>query len=479
MPTSLYPALWACLVWFLAGALPLAAGTAELLGAPKVRSRLRVQLDSAARKLTYAVDGDETFRELKGDSLFLTGRSIFVTYPRLNPLRLQANAAVSAVDDPAHSAVAKLIESILSITSIVKPDRPQPVVAPAGETTCPAGGPAATDIATLASLLYGPATLPVNVRREVDDWVAAVDTAFAAGKPGPDAIRSAISAIKRDSSNGTGLLPALDKSTAQAPALVTKVEEGAVSAHTPCDQTLYRLALMTNPRARLQQLKALKAAVEQTAELLSAQYAVEAKWINGTDYKISEEIEPTAERMRSVEVKVATITFRVDEAASALVAIAQDAGLARFTVRRYAQFEPEVGVGVVFAAVNRPQYGTAKNSAGATVVARVPDTSLAINPTLTVNFVCRCGLGSLAPMLQIGAATSKDSPALLLGGGLRLFGLGKGDLAIGGGVMFAWVKDLRALKDGDPVSGTKDIEADLAFESKPRTKGYLSILYKF
>ena len=82
-------------------------------------------------------------------------------------------------------------------------------------------------------------------------------------------------------------------------------------------------------------------------------------------------------------------------------------------------------------------------------------------------------------MLQVGSAVSKDTPALLLGGGLKLFSLGKGAFAIGGGAMIAWVKDLQTLKPGSVVTGTKDIEADLGFSSTPRIRGYLTLQYKF
>ena len=82
-------------------------------------------------------------------------------------------------------------------------------------------------------------------------------------------------------------------------------------------------------------------------------------------------------------------------------------------------------------------------------------------------------------MFQIGAATSKDLPAILVGGGLRLFGLGKGDVAIGGGAMFAWFKDLQKLKVGDVVTGTTQIDTDLGYSSRPKLGGYFAIQYKF
>ena len=130
-------------------------------------------------------------------------------------------------------------------------------------------------------------------------------------------------------------------------------------------------------------------------------------------------------------------------------------------------------------AVARRRRASARPTHGHTIVARVPDDQVSVDPSVLVNFVCRCAAGAFAPMVQIGASTSKDLPAILVGGGLRLFGAGKGDVAIGGGLMLAWVKDLQTLKEGDVVTGTKDIEADLGYGARPRPRGYFGIQYKF
>jgi hypothetical protein len=150
-----------------------------------------------------------------------------------------------------------------------------------------------------------------------------------------------------------------------------------------------------------------------------------------------------------------------------------------FDVRRYSTYAPEIAVGAVFGSIKQPKYGTSTNSAGQTVVAKVSDTSISVNPTVLANFVCRCGAGALVPMLQIGAATSKDLPSILVGGGFRLFGVGKGDVALGGGAMFAWFKDLQKLHIGDVVAGTQQIDSDLGFTSRPKLGGYVAIQYKF
>ena len=70
-----------------------------------------------------------------------------------------------------------------------------------------------------------------------------------------------------------------------------------------------------------------------------------------------------------------------------------------------------------------------------------------------------------------------EAMQLLAGGGIRLFGLPKGDVALGGGGMFAWIKDLRSLRVGDPVGGTSDIQANLHYVN--RNGYYAALQYKF
>ena len=106
-------------------------------------------------------------------------------------------------------------------------------------------------------------------------------------------------------------------------------------------------------------------------------------------------------------VKLQRIDLRVDAVSSALEVVSDDLESAEFTVRHYAAFTPEVGVGAVFGAVDRPQYGTAKNDAGATIVDRIPDDELSVEPSVLVNSVCRCGGELIAPMLQVGAPRPK------------------------------------------------------------------------
>lgn len=461
--------------WWLLLFASLSCGTAAnaqtraFLDAPVATNRIRVQWDASDKQMQWAIDDGTHFRQIQTDDLFLTKRSVFVTYPRLNPLKIQATAAVVVVDDPAQAVLTKLIDSLTGVATLLRPPSDVSTAALFKASECP-------DLNRLFADLYGTTTSPENVKTEYKAWSKAIDDGLSKHTNGSLAVRDAIALMTQDG----GLLKTLDIILRRAPETLERIEkEARATDGTPsCDRNLLKVLLFTNPRERIQQVQALRDAVAQLVELLRTRYAVDTKW-DGLDYKISEEIRPTADKMRNITVKVVNLSAKVDEISSSLTVAQQDAGSATFTVRRYAAFTPEIGVGAVFGFVERPKYGTAKNAAGETIVARVPDDRLSIQPSVLVNFVCRCSAGAFAPMLQVGASTSKDLPGVLLGGGLRLFGAGRGDVAIGGGLMFAWIKDLQKLKEGDVIGGTKDIEADLGYATRPKAEGYFVIQYKF
>lgn len=180
--------------------------------------------------------------------------------------------------------------------------------------------------------------------------------------------------------------------------------------------------------------------------------------------RLGAEIRPTRKSPVTVAIRVTHLHFDVDESSGAPIAIEESAGSDALVAQRFSRFGREFAVATVIGSVTRPGYGTTRNEVGATVVGRLPRTLASVEPGVLAGFVCRCRTGPLiAPMLQMGITTSKDVPALLGGGGIRLFGLPKGEVALGAGGMIAWVKDLRTLHVGDPVGGTSDIEANLHY----------------
>jgi hypothetical protein len=451
------------------------AQTRQFLDAPVVNSQITVRWNPSTKTVEWEGDKHEPYRAIQSDSVFLTKRSIYITYSRLNPLLVQATASAVAVQDPSYATITKLIDAITSVATTLAPATPTPAAAAAAAAPPPPCSSASEDIHALYVLLYGPDTTSQAIAKKVDNWSTTINASFNNGRTGPQAIADVVAAIQADTA-------AYQTTVDNAKTKWAAIQACANSAATPASQqALYTAVSLSDQNPRIQDLIALVGAANKLADLLTKQYAPADKWMSQdkTDYVISQEIVPTFAQMQTVTIKVMTVNLKGDATTTALSTEQQLAGSATFNVRRYSSLTPEVGVGAVFGTIKQPMYGTATNSAGKTIIVRVSDKSLSVNPTILANFVCRCGTGVLVPMLQIGAAVSKTLPAILTGAGLRLFGVGKGDVAIGGGAMFAWFKDLRTLQVGQVVSGTAAIDSDLGFSSSPKVGGYFAIQYKF
>ena len=216
------------------------------------------------------------------------------------------------------------------------------------------------------------------------------------------------------------------------------------------------------------------------AALASAAHVT--RWAEGapSDFIVKHSVEPTRSTMRKVTVTFSRLTYTTLGTTGSVATKKQDVAKGSFVVRRYARLIPEIGVGLAYSKVKRPRFGTAVDAAGKTVIAEAVPEEGSLDPSLLVNFICGlCPDWTLSPMVQVGVSTSKTSPALFLGGGFRLFGLGKGDFAFsaGGALPFA-----RQLKDG--VSPGKIIDSAAALEAeltwRPAKWGWYGVLqYKF
>jgi hypothetical protein len=458
----------------LAASTPGLAQTRQYLDAPVIKSGLRLRLSPGTKTIQWAVDGDTTFRDLDTSALFLARTSFNVAYPALNPLRTQASTSAVAVDDPSFATITKLIESITALATTIAPQTPTRGTPPPHYVPPPECSNAVADIELLRTALYGEETSPKAVSDAIKRWIDAIDKSFASGMSGPQSMKAGIDEIKLSADKFTSYAT---EASARWKTITNCIEK----APDP-QKGFYEVAALTaQDRTRLQQLLALQKATSDLSDLLTKDYAEPSKWTGtgSTDFIVGSQIKPTFDKMQNVTVKITSANLKVDAITSVLSIDQQAAGTAIFSVRRYSVLVPEVGVGVVVGTLKTPVYGTGKNAAGQIIVAQTDTKSLSVNPTILANFVCRCEGGLLAPMLQIGVATSKDLPAILLGGGLRLFGLGKGDVALGGGAMFGWYKDLQKLKVGDVVTGTSDINSDLGYIATPKVGGYISIQYKF
>ena len=457
------------------------AQTNDALRAPVVTSRVRVQWNEPAGRIFVAIDDDPTFRPLAVTEVFLTPAGLVMTYPRLNPLRISAvSAQTDAGTAPAGSVAARL-RAVLGMATITMPSRSDGA---AGPITASAPGTGSTECAVLAAAradaagmrgLFGARGAP-TVARLLVSWRRAIDEAFAAGQSGPASVGAALAPIDR-------LVRDLESRVDDDERLTARVE-AATSQGQPADaceasaRSVYDTVRAADPRGRLVQLAALRSAVDLLRQALYREYVEPGavKWL-GAEYRLTE-ARPAAGARVSLLVRVSHFAFDVDAATGAPIGTEETAGAAAVVAQKFSRFAMEFSVGTVVSTLTRPQYGTTSNNAGDTVVASLGHEGTSVSAGLLAGFVCRCETGPfVAPMIQVGITTNRDLPGLLVGGGVRLFGLPKGEVALGAGWMMAWVKDLRSLADGDVIGGTRDIEADMRYFL--RNGLYLALQYKF
>ncbi len=478
--------------------------------AETVKSSLTLQLESDGKTIDVAVDDGQPV-PLKKDQVFLTKRWVQLSFYRMNPLRYIATAGVTDADDPDQATIAKLIDALLAVVETVKPgiqteeatnNLSAEFVRRAPDGTLPEACSELTAASTLASTLdtnlFDEVWLPSTIKKALADWDGVIDSGLKAQRSGP----SVVGDVARDIGQWLVTKQIEQKIERAANAIKELEAHLAENANAAANQTQqacrettrgwYRMLHLTNPAGRLTEIKRIEASIRELQALLANTYANDNNWApqsTHTSYILKRIVEPTREKMQTVAVKVAKIDYsKLDEVTPVVVAKSEEVASASFTVRKHSLLIPEVGVGATFARLPRPKYATTTNpDTGKTVVDEVTVEETTVDPTVMVNFVCRCDT-ILTPMFQLGASTDKDHPAIFIGGGVRLFHSAKGDFGIGYGYVNAWVKQLQKLKPGDVVSGQAALDKDLkfqrlgdgkAFDDDSRWHHYINLQYKF
>jgi len=471
-------ALAAVIACVLPCGLRAAPDTREFLTAPRVARQIRLQFE--AGRVLFDVDEEHLSRPLAPGTLFVARRDVALTVHRLNPLALQVTAGIETAEDPAHADLARLLKALLQIPAIVSPgavDAKKAAAAFAGARGAGVAGGVCTPVQRafdlleqLHNALYSSEVSPETLARELSEWSAAIEAA--PGPPGIETARSAIDAARKR------LTPLISRAQRSIDDLVERLAADAPEHPDACaavERGIYEMLRISNPSARLADVRAIASTIGAMSTALK-RFDDPAKWI-GDDYVVAP-LHPAPDKQATVTVRAVSVTYAAGD--GGIVITSEDERAATLRLRYFTPFAVEAGAGAVFAVVDRPKYGTRRNSRGDLTIASAGVTSLSVDPSVLLNFVCRCGGGTiLEPMAQVGASTSKETPSLFVGGGLRLFVVGRGDVAVGGGLLLAWVRDLSTLAVGDVVSGTADIQKDLAFGRTPRAGHYFVIQYKW
>lgn len=507
---------------------------AALVSAQRVKAVVRVT-GVVEKKLMHVVDDGQGVGSTLNGVILTTRDKISVTVHHPNPLTTQVSASTTAVDDPSAGVFAKLLDAISGVAALVRPaaagDAGSERADALPETfACQVVEDAEQFVKQMSlKALSDDLASPKKLGEAIDAWkTAAADK----GRPG---IVAAVALIKTHAdslqTNIDQAAKAFDAVRARADLDLSSLQAGLQQARdridvattkledyrktvsskpTPAEtaaigmlaQTLadarevaaneaskidcerqarsvYRGAQVALPFAEIARLKNIAASVKALRTAIETTYLgqdVRNRWTNNdADFELIWDVRPTAEKGQRVTVKWVPISVALVD--DSLQTKSGEAASATFDVYLFRRWVPELGLGVTFGLITRPKYGTSTEG-GKTVVKRLADEQVSVEPTVMVNFL-PWGEQGLTPMIQLGAAVSKTAPTILMGPGWRLPG-SKGGAAIGLGLMLAWVKDLQSLKPGDPVGGTKDIDDDLGFGNKlPKTRLYVNLQYKF
>lgn len=462
--------------------------TEASLNAVDVASEIMVQQDGD--KIRFWIDDQRTDRlgrELTEGTVFATKQPITISAFQFNPLEKKIKVTVKSATNSSSERIGELVKALAGIPLIVKPSLAGGSEDSADRAARIAGGAPGvagclkevTNIVNFVNefdeLLFSDVASSEKLRIEYSEWRGAISSGFTPGRNGSDAVMAGVNRIKKYEATLrdeiAGLQDKIDQVNREAGA--TAPSGQVCRSYQIAAYQFLRIA--GGGQTRLASLRKLLRSVTDLEEGLTTNFGKSGDW-SGQSYAAAEDVAVSerddadvAIELNDIEVEVGDLAFSQKEKKGASTS---------FTVQLDTGWVTEIGVGLTMAFAKQPKYGTTKDSEGRIVVGEAKQQEFSLEPTILLNFIPRRAHRSLRPIVQIGAATSKDSPAIFSGIGGRLFGP-TNRLVFGVGAVTAWVKDLTKLKPTDPVDGTAAIESDMKLKAKPRFGWYFSVQYKF
>jgi hypothetical protein len=433
----------------------------------------------------YRTTPGDTRKPLVSGKVFTASDAVQVTYPRFNPFNVQVTAAVTAAPDPGFTAVTRLVEALLATAGVLRPDldlenvmqeaKADLAMDAARSTTrsCTAQVEAQRYLTALTNRLYDPRLKAEALLASVKEWSQAIDKT-----PGPVGIRSVQREVKNlvtvaddDLDTAKSLVKELDDRLKKAAEAVKAAPGVACAADT---LTIYQLIQHSRPAARLLELGAVRTSIQVVAKGLEP-LGHDGAWVEDdhgrlTHYVVTT-VEPTVTELQVVEIKGSLVTY--DAGLAGLAVSTKTGATAKFTIMRHAAWFPEIGAGVIFADFAEPEYGTGTDAAGRTIVKKVGQSSISLDPAVVTNFLLRQD-GNVMPMVQVGAVPAPASPGFVVGIGFRFV---RPRIGFAVGWAHLWIEDLTGLEENDPVTGTEQITSSL--KRQGRDKPYFMIQYTF
>lgn len=436
--------------------------TTEMLNAPFVGDYITLSLgpgNDGKTIVKYTIDTNTSPRAVAGKT-FRSNDEVAIHIQSFNPLTQAWVVEAKATPDVSYAAIKAFLDDLTALQAAL----PQP---PGEDEEAPpvGGGDEADDCERLKELiteafvaLKKEEVTASDLRELVTGATGHAGVTKAAEKISTiqseidkniDKAKTALSSIQTEFSGLTGNEP-----TKSCPSISAQILVDYIQVHSTADRIIETKETL---HAQLGDLHGILQPYLQTAVWRGQPL---------TDLAIKT-VNPTFAEQQSVSVTAKERTVQLVD--NSIVIKTDDANVisGKFDVRKSSFFVAERAVAVIYNSLTYPQYGTATNEAGETVVRRTDDHE-PVNGALMLNLVMRLGRSAsvVHPLLQLGVSSAKDYPGFLAGVGLRFVEPFNFSLSVGG--MITRYKDLDGdLAEDDPVSGTAEIEEHLTYKTSP------------
>lgn len=139
-------------------------------------------------------------------------------------------------------------------------------------------------------------------------------------------------------------------------------------------------------------------------------------------------------------------------------------------VRRYSPLIPVVSSGILYSNLKFIRYGTGTDAAGNTIVTKSHEDASEVVTGAYLNLYLN-NPSDYDLFFQFGVGPSSDKPLLFLGAGVGLLNR----INLSAGMIYTWFPELDGLSEGDPVTGTSQIEDSIKYTFDTTPKFYIGL----
>jgi hypothetical protein len=190
----------------------------------------------------------------------------------------------------------------------------------------------------------------------------------------------------------------------------------------------------------------------------------------------NDDIEVSFKEIKNVSIKVENLVINTSNQGELLVS--KNSYTKKFKLFRHRASWPEVSTGLFYSNIEYPTFSTVEDNS----IVKVSDPIYKhprVLAALLYNQVFNINSYPLYPHFQLGIATGRDYPTLLVGGGFRIVSNDTKRFSISGGAAIPFTQELKTLKAGESiVKGQADIDNDLQYRLGDRIGFYVGLSWK-